>query len=609
MKEYVSVPIRCADARLSKIACYTWLVPLLLSLGVASAGAQFVGAGADVYAKLKALEAVFPRIASETLTVGTFDARTHSFRGLTSSVATGPDCGTDARGKPHCAKAGAEPVAPLAVSRARQVSLLFKITNNSGDWSVTVNGARTTASAGQTSLVAPVAAASTDTLGTIALSWRISSNSAAHADSLLIDRESLGAGAFVLPAVPVTIIYDPPQDSLHENAQKYEAARTVGNTLSFSFTNEHSSTTSTPTRFDDVNGLKKFLVAAATAIGAYYKLPELGSATQKVTDALMGNASATSTAGVDSVNTTTHQLTLTASQSSVGITHHGPGKGDLIVFLRNMRVGWASQCCAPVLLTPLGYDRFEQITVEHLQADVLEVRSGKQKLGSNSGLDTLTIQALLALDPFVRGGPSMQLPPDRFIQAASYTIDGSFEPTWSSTELQSTGGGITEFTERVETDSAGLLGTIGIDMGPSKSGTFKAKLTSSALREDLVKDATTVSLDFHVDSTHSISVDGYYDKVFGTFAFQLSPATDSVTGSIASASAGAASVARQWVTLTIGNHTYRTLSNARGEYVFRVDRRTSPVRGTLVVGSGPSAARQTLVIQTGMTRVPVVPQR
>src|SRR5436190_1964869 len=57
-----------------------------------------------------------------------------------------------------------------------------------------------------------------------------------HRDELKLERPSvIGAGVFTVPALPLALIYEPPQGKLKKNTAKYVKTRSGGTTVRLSF--------------------------------------------------------------------------------------------------------------------------------------------------------------------------------------------------------------------------------------------------------------------------------------------------------------------------------------------------------------------------------------
>jgi len=93
-------------------------------------------------------------------------------------------------------------------------------------------------------------------------------------DSLTIDRSQLfSAGAFRLPALPIGIVYAPPQGSLNANTIDYSDVNSVGTRIKLSNTSENSITSS------DFITLSTFVGRAGKVIGAFSDLASSSSVT------------------------------------------------------------------------------------------------------------------------------------------------------------------------------------------------------------------------------------------------------------------------------------------------------------------------------------------
>lgn len=588
----------------------------LLVLSAAAAPAQVTP---SPFQKLRAIEQTFPRVALDTVEVGTFDASTGKFAGTVSTPAQRV-CETRADGKPYCTIEKEE--LPVLVARARKVALLFHVTNAQATITGSANGTAATAPASAGSVVVPVTGnpiRSDAAQSKWAVKWRVASSGKSYSDSLIIDRMSFGLGAFTIPVLPVAIIYDPPQDNQHENTETYGSSVTHGSSVTLSLSSQSGFTGETSTLFspfvDFYSGLKQAgevasLIPALKPVGAAL------STAAAVLPQIFGTASATQQDATTQVSGSTHSLSLMTKQA-YKTARLGPGKGDVFVFYKNFHVAWLSRCCVPMMLTPIGADLLGSNTVSELKADLDSIRTGRRSTGTHSHLDSLSIQGLLALDPFVSGGNSAALPPQRFDSLTpSYSLSSlPVSVGWSITETNTQRLGTTKLWQRLEKDDAGLLGPLGLGYGPDSSGTITAGITQSNLAETTVQQAGSVDVLLGGPGLDTNVVNAFYDRVFGTVAIRIIPSgpdvvagevgTDSAASivsaqtaqpSLAGAIRPAASatrltaapppVAGRIVTLSIANQIYRATTDSRGHYVFRVQHNAAPVEATVSLDRG-----------------------
>ena len=152
--------------------------------------------------------------------------------------------------------------------------------------------------------------------------------------------------------------------------------------------------------FTDFNEFKNGLDVVSQALGLMGDMTaskalssissDLGTATQtEQTGAVEGNGSSLTV-----ITTNTRNI---SSNTKGG----GPGVGDVIVFYKNMRVAWAYED-GQLQLCPFGHT-YVTVTAAFLQNNL-----------STLGISSSDQQNLLSLDPFVAGGPSASLAPDRF---------------------------------------------------------------------------------------------------------------------------------------------------------------------------------------------------
>lgn len=522
----------------------------------------------QLYQLVKNVEHVFAVPAPyKTITVGTFDDGTGKFTGLTTRVETDPEpvahgphdqpvnppgrfvgevwitTSIDSRWRRTTTRT------PAPRAGAAPVSLQFAITHPGGDWSVTVNGKTTSAPASQTTI-------SCDIWDCTSVGWTIHCGSRSHSDHLLIQRDGalIGLGAFTIPALPVSIVYAPPVDAERQSTACYGRSETIGTTLTISLSGEASTARpAVPARYADVPQLKAILDVAGQALGKIQNpyAQAIGGALSTIAGGL-GTMTATATTG--KITTTETQAIATetlASSLCARADVGGPGSGDAFQYFRDVKCVW------------LMYEGLLRITpIQYASDAALSASYLKSAIGnpSRTGLPDDALTALLALDPFVAGGPTAALPTDRFElrQTLEYggglARDGSDSYTFSTTTTRKTAS----YTTRVEDYTPGWLSSL---LGVPKE-TIKSTWTFSSAAADT--QSRTVSVSWHLASGASerFVVELLFDRLFGTFAFR--PVQASPTARLLGTAA-----ARQLVRLTTSDgKTFSTQSDGQGRYAF-----------------------------------------
>ena len=244
----------------------------------------------------------------------------------------------------------------------------------------------------------------------------------------------LGLGAFTLPALPVTIVYAPPQNAMKQNTVTYTSSKTLTRKFTTSLTNTTTTVKTDAYSIGDLIAKGSEAVASVAAfvgsggasgvataplvIRALHEFVSTiaGSPAKKDNDDLagvvggakdaltaMGNilqglAPSISTHPEDTLSTEDdHSVTMSVSttQDYGNKKGLGPGVGDRVVFMRNVRVVWMA-IKEEVNLVILGYEAIGGSAVVDLQQSLETIGDGGS---SPLGLDAATIQYLLALDP------------------------------------------------------------------------------------------------------------------------------------------------------------------------------------------------------------------
>ena len=373
----------------------------------------------EVYDLIKRLEPEFsPPAPYFTVDVGTLDAATGVFHGLTTTVEHDPEpIEHGSNDHPHNPAPRFEgsrwvsvtisgswrrtitsvpaPFVPLA-----PVLLQFSILNAATSWNVRVNGTTVSAPPTQGTILVDVWDAAD-------LSWSIVTGSLSSRDSLRLQRPagalSAALGAFTIPVLPVSIVYAPPADSLGASSATYTAAQTVGTTVDFGFSNDRSSTT--PVNGSDfatsMPTFKAILDSAAQVLSVIPATQAVGKGFSTASS-VIGQFSATHQTGVTDGTESTVTLTQSTSDAlSTSAKIGGPGVGDVLHFFKDIQMVWA-YFQGQLRICPLGYH------------EVFVTAAGLRDHPDIVGISAADVDILLRLDPFAPEAAPTTLPTDRF---------------------------------------------------------------------------------------------------------------------------------------------------------------------------------------------------
>jgi len=542
----------------------------------------------SLFQLIKQFEAQVPIPAPYvTLNVGTLNAGTGAWSGLTTRVITDPEPvphepGQHPGGGPP-RYVGAElietsinaqwrrttTVIPAPLVAVAPVLLQFSVANTSGPWSVTVNGYTQSAGAGQTSL-------SVNVWDKTVFEWSIRAGGASHSDQFRIQRQAgiPAFGAFTIPVIPVSIVYAPPADSQGKSTASYGETDTVGTTISWDLSTDSSQTTEPA--FSDGAAFRAMLSVVSTALGIAggAATDAALSASGAAATADKAEGAADSTAGKDlssiaslfpsdtetqqagSVEDNGGSMTVTYSQSSTLATTAkggGPGAGDNIIFYKDVQVAWAYND-GQWLLCPFNWT-FVTATAESLLNNPAAY-----------GLASADQQTLLSLDPFVAGGAfATDLPGDRF--TVPPTFQNSIEYGGGGSFIQSyTVGRDTKNTTTIKTyttdTSTWQPGAILQMFGVGSTKTQTTTTLTNAQGTDVSSSVTlSVNLTSGPDDVFTIAI--WYDDLFGTLAFQQ------LAASASPAFAGQGAEPGEVVTLELAGKVHATVADDKGNFAFR----------------------------------------
>jgi hypothetical protein len=313
----------------------------------------------------------------------------------------------------------------------------------------------------------------------------------------------------MVPVLPIAVVYEPPQfDKNNQNRASYSATTSIGTTIGTSFGQSESTTQPTsPSKFQSVQGFKNVLEVYALAHDGFGKNapdPKAKAAAALASDALkaiakgLGTAEAHLQVGKETGHESRFLYEQFESDTIITNARQGPGKGDLIYFLKNARVVWVAND-GEAKLTLLGWDERWSRPVGALK---------DQTDNEPSGLRREDIIALFSLDPFVAGGPNMKLPYPRFrcidvIGVEATKLGKRFGIAAEKVNRDVT----TSFRTTTEDYRKRWLSFLGIGVTETSSNTIT--LTQSSSIETKAKQEIVVSTDLYAEPGEVYAVEVY----------------------------------------------------------------------------------------------------
>jgi hypothetical protein len=481
------------SARFTRIALALSTLAALLALAPLAGAADTPISLGEAYRQIKDAEKGFPiPTPVATTSMGTFDAATGTFDGI--AVETEIFNGKPVR------------TVPQITVNAVNSRLTFVLVNNTKSVRLSVTGGGTAfASAGRTSIAIDVGRLHD-------VHWTMTSGLKTHRDELKINRPRIiGAGAFTIPALPVAVVYDPPQDPAGTNAVTYTRATSIGTTLGLSV--RSASSTSAPAVNPDFSAVGIFQDQLAATIKFAKLVGASGVATKlDIIGGVLGKAKRNVTTSDDTTlsNKLTYAFTESHTcQTDSGLVHQGPGHGDRVAYLRNVRLVWLDNGFT-TFVQVLGYDSFECPSIDQLASGV-------------SGLSTAAAKPLIDLDPFTGAlGPKAPLGSDpRYVSLPGIgLLPGLVQSATYTQQLLIQHGGVSTSTKVVTDDlGAGLLSLVGL--APSQTGQVSSTLSVSNIAETTETTTVTTTLTARtLVAGQRTELAVFYDRVFGTVAFK-----------------------------------------------------------------------------------------
>jgi hypothetical protein len=370
----------------------------------------------------------------------------------------------------------------------------------------------------------------------------------------------LGMGAFTIPALPIALVYAPPQGKQNKNFASYTVTDTFTRTLTTAITSSTSTKTAQAYSAGDIIGKVAAVIASVAAIvgtggtatGASAGV--LGTLLTTLTGTGGTSSSSNSTASdlktastaldllgdaVNSVGTNNetdggtvsvesdHSITLQITDMSAYSTTpgQGPGVGDIFVYFSDVKVVWTA-VNGDVGIHILGFGSIASVTAAALLQDQQSLSRGGT---ATTGLDAASIESLLSLDPFcvkqpLGGIAALHAPlvsPPRFSPATTPERSG-----------EGTGGVFTETVDVTDEDKEVRTNTqttitdakpgwLSVLFGGDDTETTTTMTLTTAQTTDIKTDlkiANSVSL-FSQDSTDPFDVMIFTDRSFGTYLY------------------------------------------------------------------------------------------
>lgn len=397
-------------------------------------------------------------------------------------------------------------------------------------------------------------------------------------NNITLNRPIVGAGALVLPVVPVSIIYAPIVDSQKKNTASFSTSHVAGNTTTIGFLSQHSETTPIASTFQSTIDTEKDM---ATTGAALQKVPNPYVQAAGVALSFIASGMGSSTATQTIATTVTTQSSINVSEGSSNALNAlasagGPGVSDIIAYYPKVRVVWYSKD-GSMQLAVLGSEPIVYTSAQRLK-DALAclkqtpVCSDFPSKYQSLQLDADAITSLLALDPFVAGGPKVALDPTRFVLKQSLEFSGfSGSKNYSdSVKISATDTkGSTKTTTDVQKDTPGFLAFLGI--GITQDDTLQSQIGQSASTQASSDDSMTESYVMNGDGNEYYATEVYLDTAYGSFAFRdvttnaPAPVINGVVADVYGNPVGHAQV-----TAIAGQRKFITLSNETGKFTFRL---------------------------------------
>ncbi len=388
----------------------------------------------------------------------------------------------------------------------RSVSLKIRVSGASS-MTVVANGRSFTG----TNLTIPVGAAPQNVYLTLR------SGSKSHTEVIVLRQgPNVGAGAFTIPVLPVAILYEPAQRpgfnpanawefQFERNTQSYTTATIVGSTVE-----QTRGSTRADVGYEPPSTLGNHVGTISRAYEAIGGGGDVGAGLKALASGL-GSATGTQTSGVTDQLSRGFSVTTTISSTTTTNSGLGPGYGDQMIYLKNVKVAWLWDGVT-TRLSIIGHDGETPMTAKQMRDYVSVLRQTAPTSKELYGLE-----GFLRMNPFVAGGPRPTLSGPRFGYVGPFGVAGSTRDysqevataTWSTAATES-------FSVLTEDHHTGWLSTIGL--GETREYSSRLSFTYGFHRG--AQQASVVRAGLHLvgRATDNYTVLAYHDRVFNSFA-------------------------------------------------------------------------------------------
>jgi hypothetical protein len=394
---------------------------------------------------------------------------------------------------------------------------------------------------------------------------------------IILRPPAVALGAFTIPALPMTIVYAPPQGKQLKNNATYSDSSTLSRTVTSSLSSSNSTKSVQAYTAAELLGKVAGAISAVVAVVGTGGAAAAGGATvagamSQLGAALFGGAQDANDSTADAAKQVSSELTLvgdilsalpettTSTTGSITVQNDhslalsvtnvatygseatlGCGLGDRIVYMKNVKVAWML-VNGEVGINIMGFDGVGANAVQDLLQEAQALESGK---APTLKLDLDTIKSLLAVDLLVppkhavltgaNSGPAVIGPP-RFVPANPQGRNGSGT---------SSGGDVFGASYEVVTDDKQTTinsNTTVTDLKPGWVGalfggnntetTTTATLTTTQSTDNKTdkKLTSTITL-FSEGRDDPYDVKILFDRLFGTYVILSSNSALLVSGS------------------------------------------------------------------------------
>lgn len=366
----------------------------------------------------------------------------------------------------------------------------------------------------------------------------------------------MAAGGFIIPYLPLSIIYQPSFDKNKRNYASYGETNGLGTTVSMGLEHGVSESVKPPFAQSSTyttalhNGAVLFAGTGAGTLFAGLETMMRG----------LGSYSVQEETGTETSEFSHFKEETMQSLQVSTVPVEGLGRDDVFYFRKNVRCIWFVKN-GRMTITPIADDGLVFKRAAILLAEY-------QALQNSNPEQAEDLKAMLELDPFIFGGALAALPAGRFVKMNTFEINNPVEYGVSNQTVNINTQSNSTYTFTTKDYKSGWLRYVGLSFDDK---TIKTRITHSSTTSTGTTQSVAASLHLFCEPTETYTVGIYYDAIFRTFLVKKeNPLPVNIIEGVLASSTGRGTASFQIIEFEFANGQKTTVqTNKTGQFVIR----------------------------------------